>query len=214
MGKYMCKIAMLPHTMRTEINHRLRDGTRQDTVAKWLFTQPAEKDIPDLGVKAGDTYSVAWTRDAQSPRAALHNCRHSISAWYRRGYQRWLERQEHLDALLKMLARIEELTRAALGTGAQAVSQGAAVLVSSMSLSVLEDVFSGEKNPADIARLANAWARANQAGIQIEKLKLETQESINTGLDALYEEMKASPETKAAFDQLRDAVKQCSGQKA
>jgi hypothetical protein len=208
----MCKIAMLPHTVRTEINHQLRDGTRQDTVAKWLFTQHAAKDIPDLGIKAGELYAMTWIRDTKNPAEAVKNCRHSLSAWYRGRYQRWLEGQERLDTLLKMVARIEELTKSATTGGAPAASAGAAVLVRSMLLSVLEDVFTGDKNPADIARLANAWARANQAGIETEKLRLHTQGAVDVGLDALYEEMKASPETMALFERLRDAVKQCPGQ--
>jgi len=212
-AKYACKIGMLPHTVRTEINNRLRDGARQDSVAKWLFTQRAERDVPDLGVKAGESYEAAWSRDTQKTgTVALKNCRHSLSAWYRGRYQKWLEGQERLDTLLKMVERIEKLTQSALGTGAQAASAGAAILVRSMLLSVLEDVYTGEKNPADVARLANAWARANQAGIETEKLRLHTQGVVDVGLDALYEEMKSSPETMALFERLRDAIKQSSGQ--
>jgi len=212
MPKGMSKIGMLPYQVRTEINVRLREGCRQDSIAKWLFGRRADRAIPDLGVNAGDSYAVAWTQHARNAGVAETNCAHSISSWFRGRYRHWLREQERLEGVLLMVKRIEEHAAAASEKGVAGSSMGAAILVRSMLLSVLEDVYTGDKNPTDIARLANAWARTNQAGIETEKMTLQTREAVDAGLDALHEEMKQHPETKELFERLRAAVKRCMGQ--
>jgi hypothetical protein len=62
-------------------------------------------------------------------------------------------------------------------------------------------------DPADLARLANAWARMNHSGLELEKFKLQSQQAIDVGLSALLEDLKKNPEAIAAFNKLYDIVK-------
>ena len=83
-------IASLPAVLRHEINFKVQDGWQFATLVQWLFAQTADREIPDLDLKTGDSYSLIWTRLAKSRPVAEDNCRKALSRWTRAHHQYWL----------------------------------------------------------------------------------------------------------------------------
>jgi hypothetical protein len=70
------KIARLPESIRIEVNQRIRDGHRYPDIAKWLNSQP------EVGKVMAEQF--------KGHPVILEN----IAQWKKRGYLRWLQRQE------------------------------------------------------------------------------------------------------------------------
>jgi hypothetical protein len=63
-------------------------------------------------------------------------------------------------------------------------------------------------NPADLSRLAHAWARVNQTSLASKRLDLVTENTTNLALKALYNEIKDNPKAMEAFHHFYAAVKE------
>jgi len=82
-------ISVLPEHVRLEINCKLRDGWRHRSVAEWLLTQKADRDIPEHVLKAGDPYALIWRRRARNEAVVQENCRTAITRWSHGPYRDW-----------------------------------------------------------------------------------------------------------------------------
>lgn len=201
------KISMLPEGVRTEINRRLCEGSRLHTIREWLFAQKAEHDVPDLDLKAGDCYSLVWTRASKSEEHAGRAFQQGLSNWFHTQYQAWLKEQADREESIRLIEHVEQLTNAASEKGQRGSTEGGNLLIRSLLIDAVQRICKGGDEPAEIARLANAWARMSHARTETEKLKLRTQEAIDVGLQALHDEMKDNPEAIELLRKLNDAVK-------
>ena len=205
-------MARLPLAIRTEINIRLREGWRLQTLAEWLFQQRVKCDVPDLNLKPGDPCSLVWTRTAKNESMARTLCRKGLSRWLRDGYTDWLKEEAESDKRVRLVDRVEQLSQTASEKGRPGATEGGNLIVRSLLMEAIDAVCKGGSDPADIACLANAWARTNQAGTEFAKLKLRTQDSTDAGLQALYEDVKDNPAALELFNQFRDIVKSSTPQ--
>jgi hypothetical protein len=176
MGKPTGKIASLPAPVRQEINHKIRDGWGGLSIADWIWEQVADRDIPQLELKAGDALSIIWTCDSDNEDAAKHACENAISRWFNGPYKDWLKEEAQRDESVRLVERVEGLGAAASTRGKLAANSGAGLIVRSMLLDALLNIRNGSKDPQDIARLANAFSRLALGGAAAElaREKLET----------------------------------------
>jgi len=205
--KSRCKFAMLPATIRAEVNQRLRDGWYYATIVSWLFDQKVEQEIPDLKLAPGDTYSRAWTRTAKSKEMAYILCKTSLATWFRTGYSDWLKNEIREDKTIRVLKEMEGLSSVANENAEPESKEGGNLLIRSLLLDTIKLIHEEKSDPDELAQLANAWARLNDASTEGEKLKLRTQETIDAGLKAISEEIEGNPEAREIFTKLRDVVK-------
>jgi hypothetical protein len=207
MRKSTCRIATLPAKVRTEVNLRLRDGWQYRTIVDWLFAQKAEQDVPDLDLKQGDLYALAWTRKTKTEFIARETCCNALCTWFRFQYPQWLRDEADRDESIRLVEHIEQLTTVAAGKRRPDSTAGSNLLIRSMLIEAISLIRRGDKNPTDIARLANAWARMNHASTATEKLRLQTQKATDLALRAMYEEIKGDPAAIAQFNKFHDIVK-------
>ncbi|HUJ70906.1 MAG TPA: hypothetical protein VLZ30_01590 [Verrucomicrobiae bacterium] len=200
MRRPISKLGALPPVVRDEINRKLSDGVRFTTITNWLFDQIADRDVVDLNLKAGESYSLAWTRDAKDYQQAFCTCRISISTWFRTHYQTWAANEEARKHTSDLIERAEKLTSTADGQEAVCSTEGGMLLVRSLLIDAIVQASQGKYNHSDIARLANAWARTSESGARL-------QGSIDVGLDALRNGLKDNPEAHDLFRKLRAALK-------
>jgi hypothetical protein len=201
------RIAMLPESVRTEINKKLRKGWRYPTIIRWLFAQKATEEIPDLDLKEGDSYSLAWRRNCKNAEAAQRQCKKALSIWFNTYYREWLREEAHEDSSIRLLKGMHELCSVASETAQPEDAAGGNMLIQSMLLDTIKLLHEDKKDPAELAQLANAWARLNQTVNENEKIKLRTQASLDAGLEALKAEITKDPETVELFKKLHDIVK-------
>lgn len=207
-----CKMARLPFDIRTQINIRLRDGWRLTTIVDWLFQQRVECEVPDLKLKPGDACSLVWLRTARDEPTARATCRNGLSRWLGGPYLDWLKDEAESDKRIRLVERVEQLGQTANEKARSGATEGGNLIVRSLLMEAISEVCKPNSDPADIARLATAWARANQAGTEVAKLKLRTQDSVNVGLQALYDNVKDNPAALELFNKFRDLVKSATPQ--
>jgi hypothetical protein len=176
-------------------------------ICDWLFALKAETDIPPLRLKAGDPYSLVWTRGARDLATAQLNFRCRLSKFYHNHYHTWLREQADREEIAGLVDRVEELSTAAGAKAREGSAIGGNLLIRSLLMDAIDVIRKGNNDPADLARLANAWARMNHSGVELEKLKIQSQKAIDTGLSALLEDLKNNPEARAAFNNLYNIVK-------
>ena len=111
--KTRSKIGLLPEKMRHQVNQKLRDGWQYSTIAEWLFAEHAAVGVPDLGLKAGDSYSLAWGGRTKSAAVVKHRCEQSVGRWYQARYPEWLKKQESHDESIRLLEHVEHLSSVA-----------------------------------------------------------------------------------------------------
>jgi hypothetical protein len=195
------KIAMLPEDVRAQINRKIRDGWKYGTIRDWLFLQHTEQDIPDLGLKAGECFALAWTRDAKDERANRHSCISALSYWFKHRYPGWLAEQLSRDRALRVVEESERLSSLAGDKSEPGSNVGGNLIIRSLLLEAIrahcEDK---EADPAHLARLANAWARMNDSGIR-------GQEALDAGLQQLRDEIKDNPKALEQFNKLYGTLK-------
>ena len=201
------KISMLPVAIRTKINIKLRNGWKYRTIIRWLFTRKARTEIPDLNLKAGESFSLAWSRASRTAGGAEDNCKQSLSSWFNTHYREWLREEAGDDRTIRLLKGMQELCAVASETAQPGATVGGNMLIQSILLDTIKLLHEDKKDPAELARLANAWARLNQTATENEKLKLRTEDSLDVGLKAISDEIQDNPEALALFNKLRDAVK-------
>jgi hypothetical protein len=208
MRKTTSRIARLPETVRTEINQKMEEGWPYKMIREWLFGQTAGQDIPALELKAGDSYSVVWARTTKSAEHAADACEQALSDWYCKRFPDWVKQKAaQKEESVGLVDRVERLSREAGEHAVPGASGGGNLIIRSLLLEAMETVCQKDKNPQEIARLAQAWARMSDAGVEMEKLNLRTKEAVDVGLEALYEEAKQWPEAIEAFERFRDVVK-------
>lgn len=200
-------LSRIPEAVRNKINRQILDGCRLSTIRGWLFEQTAEQDIPDLNIKVGEPYSLAWTRNTGRKGSHEKACEIALYQWYAGPYQDWLVRETSRDPLMRVVERFEHIGSQASEKAQPNSVTGGNLCIRSLLFEALDQIRAGNKDPEVMARLANAWARLNQAGTESEKLKLQMQEATDAGLQALYEDVKDNPAALALFNQFRDIVK-------
>src|SRR5262245_34912422 len=99
------KIARLPQTIRDQLNHRLADGVRGNTLLNWLNSLPEVQAI--LAAEFGG-----------QPINKQNLC-----AWRQRGYRDWLAQQEAQEMLQRITTETAELQAAAQGSVVAKLSQ-------------------------------------------------------------------------------------------
>jgi hypothetical protein len=201
--KTRSKIGLLPNEMRDQVNDKLRDGWQYNTIAEWLFAEHAAVGVPNLGLKAGDSYALAWGGRTHSAAVVKHRCEQSVGRWYKARYPEWLAKQERHDESIRLLEHVEHLSSVASKKTQPDSSIGGNSLIRSLLFETIQSMGKDSKDSAEIARLANAWARLNDSNVRV-------QDSIDTGLQALRDEIKTNPEALELFRKLRDAVKHTS----
>jgi hypothetical protein len=201
------RIARHPEPIRHEINRKLRDAWSYPMICDWLFAQTADADVPPLRLKAGDPYSLVWTRGAKDLATAQLNFRCRLSKWYQRHYPTWLREQTDREEITGLVDRMENLSTAAGEKAREGSASGGSLLIRSLLIDAIDLIRKGNNDPANLARLANAWARINHSGLELEKFKLQSQKAIDVGLSALLEDAKHKPEAIIAFNKFHDIVK-------
>jgi len=207
MPKPRSKISSLPSAVRTAINLKIQEGWRLTTIADWLMPQIAPVDIPDLQLKAGESYTLIWSRDADQSITPQRLCERALSRWFNTAYPRWVREQEERDEFLGLVERAEQLGAAVSGPDEPNPSDGTNRLIRSLLFEAITKVRKNENNTADIARLTHAWARLHHASTESESLKVRTQKVIDAGLNSIIVELGKNPEALAVFRKLRDLVK-------
>lgn len=195
--KSRSKLAGLPSAIRVEMNRKLREGWTYALIIDWLFALKAENDVPALNLKAGDSYSAVWTRDSGCQGPARPTCEMTLSRWYHTEYQDWLKEEMDIEESLRLVERAEQLTNAASTHNRPKTHLGGNLFIRSLLLEAVQAIRKGDKNPDQIARLANAWARVSQVD----------EHTVDIGFETLLEEIKAKPEAVEAFHKLRAIVK-------
>ena len=200
------RIARHPKPIRDEICRKLRDAWSYPMICDWLFALKAETDIPALRLKAGDPYSLVWTRGTRDLPTAQLNFRCRLSKFFHNHYATWQREQADREEIAGLVDRVEELSTAAGEKARENSATGGTLLIRSLLMDAIDVIRKRDSDPAGLARLANAWARMNHSGLELEKFKVQTQKAIDLGLQVLREEIKKNPEALAAFRKLRDIV--------
>ncbi len=208
MGNDRTKVSMLPNAIREEINLKLRNGWRYDQISHWLFETRVGTDAEHLQLKPGDSCSLFWMRDCKNESIARNACQQSLSRWFKTGYQKWLNDLADREEAIRLLEHVERLSTTANEKGQPDSNLGGNLLIRSMLFDAIQQIRNKHKDPADLARLANAWARMSQTATGVEALKLRKQEGIDAGLQALYDEAKGNPEAMKQFHKFHEIVKQ------
>lgn len=160
MRKTTSRIAKLPEAVRTEINRKLQEGWTYKMIRDWLFEQKAGQDVPALELKAGDMYSLVWVRTTKTVANAGDACEQALSNSYCTRYPVWVKEQEVTrDESVRLVERVEQLTKLAGEKAELGSDKGGDVVVRAMLVDAMERVLKGGNNPADMVALANAWSR-------------------------------------------------------
>jgi len=124
----------------------------------------------------------------------------TLILWFKGGYKEWLTHEADKDESIRLVERVEKLTSEVGDKGQPGSSTGGTLLIRSLLLDAINHVRSGQSDPENLARLANAWARVNEGGHRV-------QGRIDMGLQSLRDEIKTNPEALDAFNKLHGAVK-------
>jgi hypothetical protein len=198
---------MLPEEMRLEINHKMSEGWQIKMIGEWLFEQRADRDLPHLHLKAGDAYSLSWLRTSPKEKNARRTVEAGLARWFYTSYQEWLRREGERGEKVQLVDESEKTNRAAAEKSRPDSDVGGNLIIRSMLLEAINLVRKGSNDPTELAQLATAWARLNQTAIELEKLRLRTQEAVDAGLKALKSEITKDPEAIELFKKLHAIVK-------
>jgi hypothetical protein len=156
------KIARLPHSIREQINNRLRDGEEGKQIAAWLNTLPEAKAV------------LATEFNGQPINET------NLTNWKLGGYRDWEAQQEALEAVRSFGADAAELNQAA---GGQLADQLAVCLTARIAVALQQPV-SDKDEPAgqlqrlrqlcgDLVALRKGDHNAQRLRIEREKLDLD-----------------------------------------
>ncbi|HXI84131.1 MAG TPA: hypothetical protein VNL17_08590 [Verrucomicrobiae bacterium] len=212
--KRFSRIAMLPEEMRLEINRKMRDGQQIKMIGEWLFEQRADRDLPHLHLKAGDAYSLSWLRTSPKEKNARRTVEAGLARWFYTSYQEWLRREQAREETVQRVEDSEQTNRAAAEKSQPDADVGGNLIIRSMLLEAINLVHKDSKDPTELSQLATAWARLKQTAIELEKLRLRTQEAVDAGLKALKSEITKDPEAIELFKKLHDIVKRSANSDA
>jgi hypothetical protein len=208
--KSRSRFALLPQSLREELNRKLDDGWQYEQIRHWLFELKADRDIPALNLKTGDPYSLVWTRTIPDEPRLIRNFGIALSGWYHTHFQQWRneQSQRHHEGCLRVIRSADELA-ATVGATAPSpeATTGAQHLVNSLLLDALGKTSKGENpDPADLSRLAHAWARVNQTTLASKRLDLATEDTLALAAKALADDIKHNPEALALARQMFAAI--------
>jgi hypothetical protein len=210
--KSRSRFALLPQSVREELNRKLDDGWQYEQIRHWLFEQKADRDIPSLDLHKGDPYSLVWTRTIPDEKRLIRNFGIALSGWYHTHFQHWRDEQSkrNREGCLLLVRSADELAATVGKTDPPPeVNTGAQRLVNSLLLDALGKTSKGENpNPADLSRLAHAWARVNQTSLASKRLDLVTENTTDLALKALYNDIKDNPKAMEAFHHFYAIVKE------
>jgi hypothetical protein len=195
--KSRSRFALLPQSVRDELNRKLDDGWQYEPIRHWLFAEKADRDIPSLGLRKGDPFSLVWTRTIPDEKRLIRNFGIALSGWYHTHFQQWREEQADRDESLRLLESVDELTSAATTSNRAASHLGGNLLIRTLLLDAIRRVRKSDNSADQLARLAHAWARLSQTD----------EHTTDIGLRVLAEDVKANPEALAHARQMFDAVK-------
>ncbi len=149
------KIGRLPHSTRSEINRRIRDGQSDRRILEWLNDQP---DVKRVMREEFDGQKISYQ---------------NLSKWRKDGYQDWLSKREVTE-------RIIELSREALSSGLPNLASDAG---SAMAAAHLVDILSSfsvtdfkklqRKDPAAYASILRALGDLEKIKQASRKLAIE-----------------------------------------
>jgi len=209
MRKTTSRIARLPETIRTEINQKLDEGWSYKMIREWLFAQTAGQDLPALELKAGESYGAVWARTTKSAEHAADACEQALSNWYCKYFPEWVKekKQSEKDRAVRLVERVKEIGQAAGEKETEETSAGANVVIRSMLFDAIAKAGKGESDSTELARLAQAWARVSDAGVEVERMNLRKQEALDVAKAELIKEIRQWPEARIAFDNFYNTVK-------
>jgi hypothetical protein len=194
--KSRSRFALLPQSLRDELNRKLDDGRQYEQIRHWLFELKADRDIPALNLKTGDPYSLVWTRTIPDEPRLIRNFGIALSGWYHTHFQQWRDQRADRDESLRLLENIDQLTTAATTTNRAASHLGGNHLIRTVLLDAIRHVRKTSNSADQLARLAHAWARLSQTD----------EHNLDTARAALTEEINANPEALAHARQMFDAI--------
>jgi hypothetical protein len=210
--KSRSRFALLPQFLREKLNLRLDDGWQYEQIRAWLFAEKADRDIPALDLKAGDPYSLCWTRTTPDEEKLIRNFGVAISSWYHTHFQQWREEQSQRqrEGYLRIVKSADDLATTVGATApSPAATAGAQHLIRSLLVDAIGKTSKADQpNPNDLSRLAHAWARINQTDLAAKRHELAAEKTIDLAIKAFYNDVKDIPQAMEAFKQFHAIVKQ------
>ncbi|HVM60696.1 MAG TPA: hypothetical protein VMV72_07500 [Verrucomicrobiae bacterium] len=210
--KSRSRFALLPQSLREQLNRKLDDGAQYEEIREWLFAQTADRDLPALGLKTGEPYALAWTRSNPDHEKLVRNFGVALSAWYHSHFQRWRDEQSNRnrEGCLRIVQSADNLAvAAAKDEPSPEITSGAQHFISSLLVDALSKTSKSENpSPADLSRLAHAWARMNESTLATQRHQLATEKAVDLALDALYKDIKDNPKAIESFNAFYAIVKQ------
>lgn len=103
------KIARLPHSLRREVNQRLRDGQPGSVILPWLNALPEVRRVLDLHFDGKDIHDQ------------------NLTNWRQGEFQKWCEECDEIEQTQAMAELAQKLAEAAgddLSAGARAIAAG------------------------------------------------------------------------------------------
>lgn len=134
------KIARLPMAVRDELNKRLQNGQLGDTLIPWLNS------LPEVQTVLADFFAGQEINGD------------NLSAWFKGGYQEWLEKQDKTYRIKELAAYAAKLAAANGGT----ISDGAHAIASGKILELLEGA-DGSLDPEQLGEVINAVVKLKRS---------------------------------------------------
>jgi hypothetical protein len=163
--KSRSRFALLPQSLRDQLNRKLDDGWQYEQIREWLFAENADRDIPALQLKTGEPYALVWTRTTPDQAKLIRNFGVALSSWFHSHFQRWREEQNKRDESRRFLEDIDQLTAAAATatTSDRATSRhGGNLIIRSLLLDAMSHIRKSDDSADQLVRLAHAWLRLSQ----------------------------------------------------
>ena len=179
------KIARLPHTIRNELNRRLRDGQTGAVILAWL------NELPEVKAIMAESFNGEPISDA------------NLSGWRGGGYQDWLKREDRMEQIQFMSELSADMAKAAGGSPADPACDIAGGRIMEVIESLPQDdlakilpALTALRN-AETARI-RAETDRKRAGVSAETLELErkkwTWRAAEMMLDALSDRLAKAQE--------------------
>ena len=179
------KIARLPHAIRIELNHRIRDGQSGAFILDWLNA------IPDVQTILAASFNAEPVSDQ------------NLSNWRSGGYQDWLKQEDRMERIRSMSELAIDMAKAAGGSPADP----ACAIAGGRIMEVIESL--SDEDLAKILPALTALRNAEtnklraetdrkRAGVSAETLALERKKwawrAAETMLDAITDRMSKAQE--------------------
>lgn len=134
------KIARLPHSLRQEVNQRLRDGQPASVILPWLNAQPETRRVLDLHFDGKDIHDQ------------------NLTNWRQGEFKKWCDERDEIEAtrdMAELSARLAEAAGGDLSAGARAIVAGK-IMAKLQGLGEEADLESLDSLVLSVSRLAQA----------------------------------------------------------